>query len=221
MCVKRYLEKSIWNLYFRLKGMGIMSFIPVFGLYGLIPVLNVLAYYFKNDKNMLYDNIVRMSQYLIPLFSVWIILFILEHCIEEPMHELLYMNNRIKLWELLLLYIGFCVLMLPLFVVYTRLFPELWWLYLKILVLNLFYLSSAYAVSYLFGKMIPAAVLVLYYTVYAVMESTTGLTGTNLFPLEVYTELEFMQWMRGYLILTMILLAVGVGFNYYYPERNR
>ena len=218
MCVKRYLEKSIWNLYFRLKGMGVFAFMPVLGLYGLLPVLNILAYYFKRDPEMLYTNIVKMSQYLIPLLSVWVILFVLEHCIEEPMHELLYMNNRVKLWELLLLYAGFGILMVPLFIVYTRIFPELWWLYGKVLVLNLFYLSSTYAVSYLFGKMIPGAILVLFYTVYAMTERATGM---NLFLLSVYTGREFVQWMLGYLIVSALLIVVGEILNYRYPERNR
>ena len=66
--------------------------------------------------------------------------------------------------------------------------------------------------------MIPGAILVLFYTVYAMTERATGM---NLFLLSVYTGREFVQWMLGYLIVSALLIVVGGILNYRYPERNR
>ena len=221
MCIKEYLEKNIMNLYFRLKGIGITAFIPILGLYIFIPMINLCVYAFHKEMKYVLANILEVTQYFIPLLSVWWILFVLAHYVEAPMHELLYLKQRIKLGEVLELYGVFLVLMLPLFIVYTILFPELWWLYLKLVILNLVYLATAYCLAFLFGKRIPAVIAVVFCTAYIIMEYQTGLAGVVLMPLQLLKGMEFMERMCGYLILIVVLMVVGSIANYFYPERNK
>lgn len=224
MCVAGYLRKCIRGLWFQLKGISVFALVPILGLYGLLPFMNYLAYRFQSvpsvGENMLYDNILRMSQYFVPLLSVWWILFVLEHYVEEPSHELLYLDYRLKLGELLLLYAGFLMLMVPLFVVYTRIFPTFWWLFLKLAVLNLFYLASAYCTAYISGKLLPAILLVLFYTLYVIAESSTGFTEHHLLPLEEMIGPKFLEGMAAYILLDLVLLMIGGIANYFYPERG-
>lgn len=226
MRIARNLRKCIQGLWFQLKGIGVFVLVPVLVLYGLIPLINYLAYQFQihvpgAGDGMLYDNILRMTQYFIPLLSVWWSLFVLEHYVEAPSHELLYLDHRLKLGELLFLYVAFLILMIPLFVVYTRIFPTFWWLFLKLAVLNLFYLASAYCIAYMFGKLLPAILLVLFYTIYVITESSVAvLTEEYLMPLSEKIGIDFLKWMTGYILLAVLLLVIGGIANYFYPERG-
>lgn len=218
MRIKKYLDKCIRGLYYQLKGIGMFALVPVFVLYILLPVMNIFAYHFQGSGNIeqLYDNILRMGQYFIPLMSVWWLLFVLEHYIEEPMHELLYLDYRVKLGEFLLLYFSFLVLMIPPFLIYTRIFPVLWWLFLKLAIMNLFYFASAYGTSYFLGKIIPGVILVIFYTIYVI---AAGRQEGALFMLSLLTGQELWQAMWGYLLAALLLLLLGGISNYYFIEK--
>lgn len=79
MCVKgdlikvrlrEWLHRQLLNGYYRIKGMGVFIWIPVFVLYVLIPVTNYGVYQHFRDMDMLYSNIITVCQYFVPLCSV-------------------------------------------------------------------------------------------------------------------------------------------------------
>lgn len=221
MCVKEYWIRLFRNMYFQLKGIGIFVLVPPIGLYLLVPLSNWITYRFYQDLNMLYTNILKECQFYLPLLSVWYILFLLEHLVEEPGHELLYVKGWNKLPQLLFPYGGFLLLMLPLFAVYTRLFPELWWLYLKLAVIQFLYLAVAYVLAFFSGKIVFCVMAVLCYTIYVIMGDTMGIGVFSYLRLQQAEGLALLSELKGFLIAAGLLLGAGIACNYYFPERNR
>lgn len=221
MRIKEYCLILFRNMYFQLKGIGIFVLIPPAGLYILVPLSNWVTYQIYQDMDMLYTNILKECQFYLPLLSAWYLLFLLEHLVEEPGHELLYVGGWNKLPQLLLPYLGFLILMLPLFVVYTRLFPEFWWLYLKLALIQFLYLAAVYALAFCSGKIVFCVMAVLCYTIYVIMGDAMGIGILSYLRLQLSTGLELLSELTGFLIAALVLLGTGLACNYYFPERNR
>lgn len=221
MYIKRYLEKQLRNTYWQLKGIGIFNLIPLIGLYILIPISNVITYQFYQEPEYLYVNIVKECQFFCPLLSIWWIFFILEHFIEEPGNELLFVDGRNKMVHALIPYVGFIVLMLPLFIVYTRIFPDLWWLYLKLGIVNLLYLSIAYFTAFLSGKITISVIITLCYTIDAILEDTMEAEGISYYNSRVMTGWALFDEMKFFLLVIVVFLIAGSICNYYFPQRSR
>lgn len=221
MYIKRYLEKQLRNTYWQLKGIGFFNLIPLIGLYILIPISNVITYQFYQEPEYLYVNIVKECQFFCPLLSIWWIFFLLEHFIEEPGNELLFVDGRNKLVNVLIPYIGFMILMIPLFVVYTALFSELWWLYWKLAIVNLLYVAIAYFAAFLSKKIVISLIFALCYTIDAILEETMGISGISYYNAQVMTGWEMVKEMKVFLIMTMLFLLAGMVCNYCFPYRNR
>lgn len=208
-------------MYFQLKGIGIFALIPLIGIYVLLPLSNWVVYLFYQDMDMLYTNIVKECQLFLPMLSVWYLLFILEHLVEEPGHELLYVGGWNKLYQLLFPYAAFLLLMLPLFFAYTYLFSKLWWLYIKLAVIQFLYLSVVYVLAFLSGKIIFCIMVVLCYGIYVIMSDSIGTEFLSYLRLELATGLELFSELKVELVISVLLLGVGVLCNYYFPKRNR
>lgn len=221
MRVKEYWIKLLRNMYFQLKGIGIFVLVPPVGLYLLVPLSNWITYEFYKDMDMLYMNILKECQFFLPLLSVWYILFMLEHYAEEPGHELLYVGGWNKLCQLLLPYVGFLLLMLPLFIVYTLLFPELWWLYLKLAIIQFLYLAAVYLLAFIAGKIVFCVMAVLCYTIYVIMGDTMGIGAISYLRLQLAMGWDLWGELKGFLLAGVLLLGAGLLCNYYFPERNR
>lgn len=221
MHIKRYLKKNLFCTYFQLKGIGPFFLAPLIGLYILTPCSNYITWQFYREPGPLYTNILKECQFFFPLLSVWYLFFVLEHYVEEPGHELLYVGGRNKLPGMFLLYGVFLLLMLPLFFVYTRIFPELWWLYLKIAVVNLFYFAMVYLAAFLSGKITVSVLLALSYTIYVIAEESIGRTGVSYYRNQVASGWDLLWEMKGMLLLTVLFFIAGSICNYLYPERSR
>lgn len=221
MRVKEYWIRLVRNMYFQLKGIGICVLVPPVGLYLLTPLSNWITYQVYQDMNLLYVNILKECQFYLPLLSVWYGLFILEHLVEEPGHELFYVGGWNKFFQLFLPYAGFLILMLPLFVVYTRLFPDLWWLYLKLAVIQFLYLTAVYLLAFISGKIVFCVMTVLCYTIYIIMGDTMGIGVLSYLRLQQAAGVALLSELKGFLIAAVVLLGAGLLCNYYFPERNR
>lgn len=220
MYIKKYIVKNIRNIYWQLKGIGVFKLVPVLGLYVLLPLTNLLSYRINADMDYLYTNIVKECQIICPILSVWCIIFLLEHCIEEPGYELLYIGQRNKLFELLLCYFAFVILMLPLFFVYTRMFSDLWWLYLKLCIIQLLYLALAYFMAFLCRKITVSVLLVICYSISAVMTATVDVQGISYYCVIVAQGKEMLQELIPFAAATVVLLIGGCVCNYYFPQRK-
>lgn len=207
------MKKAIINSYYQIKGIGAFCWIPVFVLYILIPCASYCVYSNFQDKDELYEFFVEMSQYVCPIVSVWFLFFILYHFIEQPGCEVLYVDGIYKLPELLFPYILYAVLMLPLFGVYGWLFSNLWWLYLKLCVVDMLYAGIVYAASYFFRKIIPGIIVVLLYSVLVFMEGNGSAGSFTYFSGEVNTGYALIMELFPVLIMSGILFLIGIVAN--------
>jgi hypothetical protein len=220
MCHKGYLTQKKWNLYFQLKGMGGAVWIPILVIYVFIPFSNFIVYVYR-DSEALIDNISKTVHIGVPFFSIWWILFVLEQMIEEPLSELQYLSQRNKLPELIILYDVYQVMLLPLFIVYTRISQDFWWLYLKMAILSIFYFSIVYCLSYVARSIIPSVLTVFLYTIYVMLENVMGLAEVKILSFQIYVGWELVWKLLGYMILSVVLFGIGTICNHKYPEVNR
>ncbi len=199
--------------YYQIKGIGIFGWVPVFILYIFIPCWSCSVYAGFQDIGEVYTFFVETSQYMCPVFSVWLPFFVLYHLIEQPGCEVLYVDKTYKCSELLVPYILYAILMLPLFGVYGWMFPNLWWLYLKLCVVNLLYLGIVYAFSYLFGQIIPGIIVVLLYSVLAFMEGSKNTGVFSYFSSVVNTGGKLIKELLPILVVSAILFLIGIIAN--------
>ena len=206
------MKSAIMKSYYRIKGIGIFALIPVIILYILIPGISYSVYLTNQDMEEVYTYFVENSQYICPLFSVWLLFFILYHLVEQPGCEILYVDGIYKWSELFIPYILYAIAMLPLFGVFGWIFPNLWWLYLKLCVVDLLYASIVYAFSYLFRKIIPGIIVVLLYSV-LVFIGNYNMEAYTYFCGGVHTGRGFVMEMAPILGESVVFLLIGAVFN--------
>ncbi len=220
MRIKRDIVRNLKNIYWQLKGIGIFNLVPVLGLYVGIPLANLMAYSINHDMDYLYVNIVKQCQIFCPILSAWYVIFVLEHCIEEAGSELLYIRHRNKLPELLLCYLLFQILLLPLFVIYTGMFPDLWWLYLKLSVIQLLYLGLAYATAFLWRKITISTLIIVCYSISTVMAATVEVQGISYYRVIVNQGIDMVRELAPFALAAGVMLIGGCVCNYYFPQRK-
>lgn len=220
MRIKRDIVRNLKNIYWQLKGIWIFNLVPVLGLYVGIPLANLMAYSINHDMDYLYVNIVKQCQIFCPILSAWYVIFVLEHCIEEAGSELLYIRHRNKLPELLLCYLLFQILLLPLFVIYTGMFPDLWWLYLKLSVIQLLYLGLAYATAFLWRKITISTLIIVCYSISTVMAATVEVQGISYYRVIVNQGIDMVRELAPFALAAGVMLIGGCVCNYYFPQRK-
>lgn len=205
--------------YYQIKGIHYFVWVPVLVLYIIMPIGNYAVYCYKKNMDMVYGNILETCQYICPIFSIWYILFLLYHYIEQPGCEILYLNRICKLPDLIIPYAFYAVLMLPLFMVYTYMFPEFWWLYLKLCVVNILYVGMVYALSYTFKRIVAGIIVVLMYSVFVFMEGTKGGEGISYFSGELYTGFVLIRELIPVMTASVVLFGIGLLANYFFVKK--
>lgn len=216
---KGNVYNEIIKSYYQIKGIGIFCWVPVLILYILMPCVSYSAYFNFRDMDEMYEIFVETSQYVCPIFSVWFLFFILYHLIEQPGCEVLYVDRIYKLPGLLFPYILYTILMLPLFAVYSCRFSNLWWLYLKLCVVDILYAGIVYAFSYLFRRIVPGIMVVLLYSVLVFMEGNGNIKVSTYFSVEVNTGCKLMAELLPILIMSAILFFIGIVANKRFVEK--
>lgn len=213
------MKRLIMKSYYQLKGIGCLVWVPAAILYIMLPCVSYGVYSLFKDMDMLYSSILENSQYICPMFSVWYVLFILYHFVEQPGCEILYVKGRCKLPELALPYILYNLNMLPLFSISGYLFPEFRWLYVKLCGVNLLYVAAVYAVTYIFRSIVPSVTIVLLYSVLVFMEGTGAVGNITYFSDEIHIGLALLFEMIPICIIIGVMLMVGIFANHLFVRK--
>lgn len=203
-----------------MKGISHFVWIPPIILYILLPTVHYMVYLNWNDMGEVYSNILQNAQYFIPLLSVWYILFLLYHLVEQPGYELLYVTETIKLHHITLLYLFYNVLMIPLFIGYTYCFPEFWWLYIKLCIINLMYTLFAYTLTYMLRRIIPAILWLLFYSSIGFWSYSDGMGIISYFTFDLNTGWMLFEELVPFLVAIITLLICGVIANYRFTKKG-
>ncbi len=215
MRLNKWLYRHMLSGYYRIKGMGVFALIPLLVLYILIPITNYAVFQYFQDMEMLRYNIVSICQYLVPICSIWHIIFILYHFVEESGNEVLYISFKDKLADLILPYILYAVLLLPLFFVYTRMFPELWFFYMKLCAINLAYMAFVYCATFMLNSISVSVIGIIIYTICEMIIHRNQNEGYDYFE-EGQNFIGFIQSnILPYVVIAIVLFILGKLMNKY------
>lgn len=210
--------------YYQIKGVGWFAFVPIIVLYILVPLVNYSSFLYFHDMDILYSNIIQTTQFLCPLCSVWYVLFILYHYVEQQGCEILYVGHKYILGNLSVVYCFSVLLLLPLFGVYYSMYSDMWWLYGKIVIVDLLYMLIAYAAAYWSGKIVISIVVLLCYSIFVVMSDMSEVKGIIYYSPHIKVGLQLFQELKEIILLEIILVIAGLmGNKRYYTlwENNR
>lgn len=179
-----------------------------------------MVYLKSDDMNEVYGNILKNAQYFVPLLSVWFILFVLYHFVEQPGCELLYVTGTIKMHYIILLSLLYDIMLLPLFIGYTYCFPEFWWLYVKLCVINLMYAMFAYVLTYQLRRIIPAILWLLFYSAIGLWGDFDGIGVIRYYAFDLNVGQKLFDELMPFVIATIIALVWGVMANYSFSKKG-
>ena len=207
MHIKRYLNPCFIRLFYHAKNIGWLFLIPIFIFIVLIPILNYMQYVTGGINQELYLNIIRYSQWLMPFFSVWNVIFSLHESVESEGYELFYMkNHHLKLIDTLVIYGVSFIFITFLFVFYGFLFPNMWLEYIRIVSISFLFLGIAYGGTYLFKSITPTLIILILY----VFASIVFVSHYPVFLL--FYTLEIMSWQLFFEHYSILLLLGCVCF---------
>lgn len=167
-----------------------------------------------------YGTMLKNAQYFIPLLSVWFILFILYHFVEQPGCELLYVTETIKIRYIVFASLLYDILMLPLFIAYTCFFPEYRWLYIKLCVINMMYASFAYVLTYLLQRIIPTILWLLFYSSIGLWGYSDGIGIISYYTFDLNSGRMLFEELIPFMIITVIAFVLGVMANYRFCQKG-
>ena len=214
MCVKKYLILHLKRMVYHLKSIGVLFFIPLAIVDIIIPTLNYLEYTKYGVGEYLYINILQYSQWFIPFFSVWWIIFVLREYIESDGNEVLYVHSdRSKLPDVLFLFIAYVLNIAILFSIYTVLLPHMKYEFYKILSICVFYLGMVYFLSFLTKSTTITLMAALLYA----LASITFISNESVFPfyytLKQVTPSIYFATCFPLALTGLVLIFVGTILN--------
>lgn len=97
------------------------------------------------DRDLLFIQVCDFTQYLIPMFSVWWILFVLREYVEGEGNELLYVNRyKLKFFDILALFVFYLLCVGVLYLLFSIFVPHMYLEYIRIFCVCVFYFGFVY-----------------------------------------------------------------------------
>lgn len=216
MCFKKYLTLLIRRTILHLKGMGLLFWIPVAMVYGLIPLIAVLTCRKYGISGEFVTNVIQFSLLLIPLFSCWWAIFLLREYLEGDGNEILYVcRAKGKGADVLFTFIVYFVGVLIQYSVYIALMPRMALEVVRLLCISLFYLGLSYFLMFLTRSTAVTVMAVLVYTVGNYLSA--GLTAETFFPFYFDAGFTTLHTLGAVclpmLVCGLVLFAGGVQMN--------
>lgn len=198
-------------LKYLLKNIGTLRFIPFIIINILVPLLILIN--LLNPKN-LEANMLIITQYFLPFFSVWLSLFTMKEFIEADGKEIYYMAGRINILKEIIKFFIISLLNILIILAVSFIFvPVLVIETIRIVCSCIFYFSLAYFVSMLSkSTSISLLILILYTLVNVILKS-----HIIRFPLYCSTNIisynDILKVFLPLFIVSVILIALGKIFE--------
>lgn len=197
-----------------LKNLGGLRFVPLIVFNLVLPILIFMGYRKYGPSELFEMELLDLTQYFLPLFSIWWVVFVLREYLEVDGNELFYIGGRkIIFKELGLVYlvamlnimllIVLCIILLPSF------FPES----VRIVSACVFYFGLTYCMAFLLKSVSMTLLILLLYTLLNFALSFNKL----FFPLYMSRQLiEIDEWLTicfPLFALGIFLVIVGLWLN--------
>ena len=159
-----FMIKKLQSLKYMMKSLGIISVIPIIVNNIITPIMVFITYqYYGMDEHTL-NNIIYYVQILSPFFSTfWIYMNLIKY-IDINGREIFYMKNKVKIKEVIMLFLVYTLLSSVPFIWYIKMYPKLVWELIHLIIVYLFLASLAYFLSYLLKSVLYAIIPTLCYT---------------------------------------------------------
>lgn len=180
-------------LYKRLKSVGVFSFVPIFMVFILLPLLICLLYVMGYEmESAFYIS----SMYIVPLGSIWWIILLFKSYVESKDREIYYFNKKNKSAEAVLLSLIYTAMVIVVYGIGYLITKMEYMLSLSIIMMILIYMFGGvcFFLIYLTHSTVIPYVLLLAYTLYSVAP--------------FYGDAYFMQYSMiglGYLDFDMLI----------------
>ena len=207
---KRFISKlNLQKLL--LKNIGFLRFFPFIIINIIVPLLILIN--LLNPKN-LESNMLIITQYFLPLASVWLSLFAMKEFIEADGREIYYMAGKLNiLKEILKLFIISVIDILIILIVSIIFVPDLSIEIVRIISACIFYFSLTYFVSML-GKSTSITLLILIlYTLINVILKSHIIRFTRYCSTNIISYSDVLKLCLPLLIMSVILITFGKIFE--------
>lgn len=204
MSFKGKLKLWLERLKFQWQGCGKLMYIPflvnyiIFGL-----TVYVIA---KNSPNDTVTSVfVTQMYYFVPIMSVWWIMLILQEYVESDGHEVLWVYDKNKVWDVIAYTVFYIVSLLPhldIGLVYLDVEMET---FLLIFAQCIFYSGVTFALSMMTGSIVSGFVFAIAYTLYI-----KGRLSEIISAMEMYGLMS----KGGYLFAGVIFFILGMTFSF-------
>ena len=200
MYVKRKLTLWSEKIYLQWKGLGRIKFLPFIANYIILPIFVLVC----AGTSIIYDEGFYFSQYgvfFIPFMSVWWIIMVLQEYVEGTGSEVIRMYDRIKLPEIMIYFLFYLVLMLPLFTIANKCWDTNMDEIILMVTQCVFYLGIAYFMIFTFNSILGAIIPILTYTLFSM--SIIG---------DVIEKFQINDFRNsiGYVVVGSILIILGI-----------
>lgn len=204
--------KKHLKLYYHLKSMGALRFVPLVVFDVLLLVLPA-AYYFNNGAgDGLQFHLMRLTQFFMPLFSVWWVVFTMREYLESDGNELLYAGgNQTILKDLIVLFLLAMGNIAALFLFYSILIPEFTVESLRIVSACVFYFGLAYGLAFFVKSVLIVLLILMLYTLLNFTVALESLVFPFFMSRQLLTAGELLSACLP-LLLAGLLMA-GIGFH--------
>lgn len=222
MLIKKHLKYQLLNLFYHLKSIHILAFIPFAGVNIILPLAYFIIYSLYPNPEKFLMSIQPLTFAIVPLFSGWSSLFILREYIEGNGNELLFSyTNRIKYVDALLPFILYLISLSLVLVPLMILFPDSRLMCLWLYIICLFTFSFTYGILFISKSVTITLMCCLLYHFLNIslsfMQPVFILYGSA--PGDVFNQ-EFQVVYLPMIIASVIFTALGIFFNYRYTNYN-
>lgn len=207
-------EKNIKSLnttkYF-LKNIGVLRFVPFVVFNILTPVLILISFFNSTDY---LTNALMITQYICPLFSVWLSVFILREFLEAEGREIFYCTKRMNLLYETAKLFAISLLNILLICVFCCILEKYFLIeFVRIIIVCIFYFSLAYFLSMLCKSTSITIFSIILFTLINVIFKS----DITKFPLFMSTTLitykDIFTLCLPFLIISILFISLGRFFE--------
>lgn len=213
MHIKGNLVREYKLFLFQLKNIKGFLTVPFCILFVLIPFILVLTMEKFEDIDYVRENFVLLTQYFVPLLSVWGISFSFIDLVENEGEEIHYINHRMK-DNIVLIWIGvyFVIIAIGFFLANIWI-ANIWMEYIRLIISCCFYTSVLYCSMYGTNSMTLSFLAIILYWLCSVFGNQIPLDLLNCYDTRIMTfELLITKYIY-IMIAAIIIYSCGYLFN--------
>ncbi len=167
MRIKKYVENLMLRAFLHWKSLGFLAYIPVLVINVLFPLISYAVYHRYGVGERLKMCIQEYGQILLPLTSVWWVMFAMHDYIEGEGCEVLYTSKvSTRFLDAIFLFVVSILNIMALFSVYALLIPSIQYEFIRITTICVLYFGLMYAFSYLTHSSAVTVSIIVMYTVF-------------------------------------------------------